>query len=56
MLQLGARKQIGMDSWLGWLRAELVAQRERQRNDQTLRPRIQPEGAALHRSQLHHGA
>jgi len=54
MLQLGARKAIGMDGWLGWLRSELSAQRERVANNETLRPKVQPEGAVLHHSHDHH--
>jgi len=54
VFQLGARKQQGMETWLAWLRAELVAQRERVANDQTLRPKIQPEGAVLHQPSHHH--
>jgi hydrogenase nickel incorporation protein HypB len=56
VLQLAARRNIDIDSWLEWLRHEVKAQRERIKNNQTLRPNIQPEGAALHSTDGHqHG-
>lgn len=48
VLTLSARKGLELDAWLDWLRHEVIAQRERARTRQTLRPAIQPEGAALH--------
>jgi len=48
VLQLAARREIDIDAWLDWLRNEVKAHRERIQNKQTLRPNIQPEGAALH--------
>jgi len=57
VLQLGARKQLGMEPWLAWLRDELAAQRERIKHNQTLKPKVQPEGAVLHQpTHHHHGA
>lgn len=53
VFQLAARKQTGMAAWIEWLRSELSAQRERVANHETLRPNIQPEGAALHQSTPH---
>ena len=56
VLQLAARRNIDIDSWLEWLRHEVKAQRERIKSNQTLRPNIQPEGAALHSTDGHqHG-
>jgi len=56
VLQLAARRNIDIDSWLDWLRDEVTAQRSRVKNNQTLRPNIQPEGAALHSADGHkHG-
>ena len=52
MLELSARKGRGLDGWLGWLRNELSAHRERLAAHETLRPAIQPDGLRLHR---HHG-
>jgi hydrogenase nickel incorporation protein HypB len=51
MLQLAARRTIDIDSWLDWLRHELADHRRRVARHETLRPNIQPEGAALHTSQ-----
>ncbi len=54
MLQLAARRNIDIDSWLNWLRCEVEAQRSRVKNNQILRPNIQPEGAVLHDADNHH--
>jgi hydrogenase nickel incorporation protein HypB len=54
MMQLAARRNIDIDNWLDWLRDEVAAQRSRVKNNQTLRPNIQPEGAALHGADGHH--
>jgi len=54
MMQLAARRNIDIDNWLNWLRDEVSAQRSRVKNNQTLRPNIQPEGAALHGADGHH--
>ena len=54
MMQLASRRNIDIDSWLDWLRDEVKAQRIRVKNNQTLRPDIQPEGAALHETESHH--
>jgi hydrogenase nickel incorporation protein HypB len=48
LFQISAHRQIGLDAWFDWLRAELGAQRERTRHGRTLRPAIQAEGAMLH--------
>jgi hydrogenase nickel incorporation protein HypB len=53
MMQLAARRNIDIDSWLDWLRDEVKAQRSRVKNNQTLRPNIQPEGTALHGADGH---
>jgi hydrogenase nickel incorporation protein HypB len=53
MLQLASRRNIDIDNWLNWLRDEVAAQRSRVKNNQTLRPNIQPEGAALHGADGH---
>jgi hydrogenase nickel incorporation protein HypB len=53
MLQLASRRNIDIDNWLNWLRDEVEAQRSRVKNNQTLRPNIQPEGAALHGADGH---
>ena len=54
MMQLASRRNIDIDSWLDWLRDEVQAQRNRVKNNQTLRPDIQPEGAVLHETEAHH--
>ena len=50
VLRLSARKGMGMDAWLAWLRAELAAQRARVKTGRTRRPAIQPDGVQLHRA------
>ena len=54
MMQLASRRNVDIDSWLDWLRDEVKAQHVRVKNKQTLRPDIQPEGAALHETEGHH--
>ena len=48
VLQIAARKQRSIESWLNWLRAEITAQRERVEHNETLRPAVQPDGQHLH--------
>lgn len=48
VFNLSARKGLGLDAWLDWLRSEITAQRERRARSETLRPATQPDGAALH--------
>lgn len=48
VFNLSARKGQGLDAWLDWLRSEITAQHERRAHSETLRPAIQPDGAALH--------
>ena len=48
VLQVAARKQRDIAAWLAWLRAEVVAHRERVAQEETLRPAMQPDGQALH--------
>jgi hydrogenase nickel incorporation protein HypB len=48
VLPLSARTGAGLAGWLEWLRAEVTAQRRRAAAGETLRPAVQPEGAALH--------
>lgn len=48
VLKLSARKGEGLAAWLDWLRKELVQQRARVAAGETVRPKGQPDGAALH--------
>ena len=48
VLKLSARKNMGMESWLDWLRKEAAAHRERVSHNKTLTPAVQPEGAQHH--------
>jgi hydrogenase nickel incorporation protein HypB len=48
LLQLSSTSGAAIDSWLAWLRNEVTAQRERVKQNQTLRPAIQPDGMRLH--------
>jgi hydrogenase nickel incorporation protein HypB len=50
VMRLSARKDLGMDAWLAWLRSELAAQRARVAVGQSRRPAIQADG------QKHHAA
>lgn len=50
VLQIAARRDIDIDSWIQWLRDELAAQKDRAAKQETVRPNIQPDGAALHLS------
>ncbi len=48
VMQLSARKQIGMDAWMDWLQQQKSAQTERTRQGQTRKPAIQPDGPRMH--------
>ncbi len=48
VIQLSARKDIGMDGWYNWLREQLAAQRALAADGATRRPAIQPDGIQLH--------
>ncbi len=48
VFSLSARKNVGIEAWLVWLRAELGAQRQRVARGETARPAIQPDGMRLH--------
>ncbi len=50
VMRLSARRNLGMDTWLAWLRSELAAQRTRVKHGQTRRPAIQPDGTQWHRA------
>jgi len=53
VLQLAARRNIDIESWLNWLRNEVRDQRKRVEKKLTLRPAIQPEGSILHGDHSH---
>jgi hydrogenase nickel incorporation protein HypB len=48
VIKLSARKNMGMEAWLAWLREQLAAQRARVSAGTTRRPAIQSDGARLH--------
>jgi len=48
VLTVSAKTGAGMDAWLEWLRGEVRAQKARVAGGETARPKVQPEGAALH--------
>ncbi|OOZ40487.1 hydrogenase accessory protein HypB [Solemya pervernicosa gill symbiont] len=54
VIELSARKGLGLAQWFEWLRSEIKAQRERVANNETIRPNIQPEGVELHQADSHH--
>lgn len=45
VLRVAARKGLGMDAWLGWLRRELSDHRARLEKGETLRPAVAASGA-----------
>lgn len=51
VISLSARKGLGMDRWIDWLRSEVAAHRERVARGETRRPAIQPDGDRLHQAQ-----
>ena len=48
VFQVSARKGLGMENWLDWLREQLVVQRARVAAGESRRPAIQGVGVALH--------
>lgn len=54
VLEISARRHLGLDQWIQWVRDELAAHRSRVEQHQTLRPRIQSDGARLHESPAPH--
>ena len=48
VFRIASRRNLNIDAWIQWLRDELSAQRKRAANHETVRPNIQPDGAALH--------
>ena len=49
-LRVSAKSGVGLEDWLGWLNTELARYREMRRQQETLTPRVQSEGQALHRA------
>ena len=55
VIQASAKKQPGIDQWLGWLREQVAIQKDKVKNQQTQHPKIQPDGQHLHsQSGTHH--
>ena len=50
VIELSNRGGDGFEAWLAWLQSEVETQRRRVARGESLRPQVQPEGAALHRS------
>lgn len=48
VMPLCARRHVGMDTWLDWLRQQLASQRARVASGSTRRPAIQSDGQRLH--------
>jgi hydrogenase nickel incorporation protein HypB len=48
LLELSARAPAGITSWIEWLEQELEHYRAHRERGETLRPRVQPDGARLH--------
>ena len=49
-LRVSAKSGVGLEDWLGWLNTELARYREMRKHHETLTPRVQSEGQALHRA------
>ncbi len=56
VLQLSASKGPGMEEWLGWLRGEAAAQRERATRGESLRPSVAPDAHGHDHDHAHHHA
>jgi hydrogenase nickel incorporation protein HypB len=54
VLQLSARKQIGMEAWLEWLEEAITAHRQRLQQGETLVPKTQHDGVQLHAPERQH--
>ena len=52
VMQLAARKVLGMQPWLDWLRSELAQQRARVGRGETAHPRIQAGAMRLHEASM----
>lgn len=48
ILSVSARKGEGMESWIAWLRTQVLQQAERLKQGQTQTPKTQPDGVLLH--------
>ena len=48
VLELSARSQGGVDTWLDWLDTQVAEHRASGGRGETLRPKVQPDGAVLH--------
>jgi hydrogenase nickel incorporation protein HypB len=48
VLPVSAKTGAGLEAWLAWLRWEVAAQKTRAAAGETARPKVQPDGAALH--------
>jgi hydrogenase nickel incorporation protein HypB len=48
IIELSARKNLGLQTWFDWLTSELVQQRARINRGESAHPKIQPDGMHLH--------
>lgn len=48
VLQLAARRRLGVSAWFAWLRRELDDHRTRLQRGETARPAVQPDGLEFH--------
>ncbi|MEJ2361773.1 MAG: hydrogenase nickel incorporation protein HypB [Gammaproteobacteria bacterium] len=48
VMQLSARRNMGLNPWLDWLRDEVQQHKDRVARQETLTPAVQPDGARLH--------
>ena len=48
VLELSVKRDETMEAWLAWLEQEVQQHRQRCQRGETVRPRIQPDGARLH--------
>ena len=54
VLQVSAKQGAGLDAWIAWLDSEIEAHRRRPCEGQTVKPAIEPDGAALHHAPGEH--
>ena len=48
LLELSTRRQDSLGAWLDWLQQQVAEHRSRCARGESLRPRVQPDGAVLH--------
>jgi hydrogenase nickel incorporation protein HypB len=55
VLELSARKQLGVDLWIDWLKQQLQDYRQACDRGIAVKPNVQPEGVRLHQASVRPG-